>query len=492
MPSATTKTGGSARKASSLTSRTRPTSRCPGAAADLRHPHLLAGHERTAPGAPVAGSVVGCPERVRAAAVHAPWLSSCGGGSDDRLSRLLRDRPDLATPAPHDSAQLAARAATRASVSRALDQLTLPELVFLMPSWSRVKPDRPARLDRPSLGGQRGRGGRAADRPGPGLGVPRRAAGPERGRGGTCGGYGAGGQRGAARLPRSPGPWTPCAGTSTRSVQPPWPCSGTSTTAVARRPPARPADVTPEDAESPAEELLARRLLVVRSGSSAWVPGEVGLTLRGGRDHGRPGRRRTGDRDVRTLLRTGRPGRGRGCLRGGTARGAAAGPLGDPASGGPAQRRGRRTRPQGGGRSPACRRAHRGAARRGGLRRASLLALGTDEDGDQAWLPTDAYDRWCAQPVEDRWVTLAAAWLATSRLPGLVRDAGPGRKTRNALAPEMSSVFSAETADGPRGAGGVPPGEVLAAGTGVPSVARRWPGCVPGGPGRAPTRWAGR
>lgn len=51
--------------------------------------------------------------------------------SDDQLAALLRARPDLARPAPADVTALAARATTRASIQRALDQLDLAHLQAL-------------------------------------------------------------------------------------------------------------------------------------------------------------------------------------------------------------------------------------------------------------------------------------------------------------------------------------------------------------------------
>ena len=49
---------------------------------------------------------------------------------------------------------------------------------------------------------------------------------------------------------------------------------------------------------------------------------------------------------------------------------------------------------------------------------AGLLAASTDLE--PVWLPTPTYDTWRRLPPERQWVALAEAWLATTRLPGLV------------------------------------------------------------------------
>lgn len=68
---------------------------------------------------------------------------------EERIAHLLRLRPDLATPPPQDSTQLASRAATRASSLRALDRLTLADLAALHELVARGTTPRP---DAPSAG----------------------------------------------------------------------------------------------------------------------------------------------------------------------------------------------------------------------------------------------------------------------------------------------------------------------------------------------------
>ncbi|RMI43894.1 DNA-binding protein, partial [Streptomyces triticirhizae] len=57
---------------------------------------------------------------------------------------------------------------------------------------------------------------------------------------------------------------------------------------------------------------------------------------------------------------------------------------------------------------------------------AGLLA--SDDEADERYAPTPAYDDWLAAPTGERWLRLATAWLAGTRVPSLVgtRD-GKGR-----------------------------------------------------------------
>ena len=231
--------------------------------------------------------------------------------------------------------------------------------------------------------------------------------------------------------------------------------------------------VLPEDAETPAEELLSRRLLVPRSGGQVWVPGEVSVALRGGHTT----RERvddvpelaTAERDEALVART--------------AAGAAF----------EAVRRVELLLDHWGAQPPT-------ELRAGGLgvrelkaaashlhvdeptaallievaAEARLLASRYDEDGNAVFAPTDAFDAWTRRPPAERWSVLATAWLGTPRLPGLVGRRDAAGRAMTALAPENKSSFAAETRRAVLAeVAALPPGVVLAAGTGPAALVER-------------------
>ena len=105
---------------------------------------------------------------------------------------------------------------------------------------------------------------------------------------------------------------------------------------------------------------------------------------------------------------------------------------------------------------------------------AGLLAVGDTDDLDAAWLPTDAFDLWTTGSAGSRWAALATAWLDSPRLMGLVGTRDDSRKSVNALAGDIERGWAPEAR---RGAldllAELPPGEVLAPGTGVASLVDR-------------------
>ena len=242
---------------------------------------------------------------------------------------------------------------------------------------------------------------------------------------------------------------------------------GEGTTGAARR------TVAPDEARSPAEELLSRRLLVPREGSSVVVPGEVGLALRGGRTTVEPvdevPAAATTARDAALVART------------------AAGAAFD------VVRRVELLLDHWGLQPP-------GVLRSGGLAvrdlklvarelhvdeagaalivevalAAGLIAEGTEPDGNPVWLPTEEFDVWSGRSIAERWARLVDGWLASSRVPSLVGSRDAAGKSWNALAPELSSGLAEEAR---RLALAVlaelPDGEVLAVGTGVSSLVQR-------------------
>ncbi len=351
---------------------------------------------------------------------------------DARLVGLLRARPDLLAPVPPDLASLAARSTTRASVHRALDGLdafslqvldvlaALPEpttraevarLLGLRPAavaealqglrdlalaWGRDDGLRLVLTVRDSLG------------PYPaGLGPPASAPLP------------AGAELDALLAEAPPGVtdvlerlgWGPPVGAFSRAD--------------------RPAD---PDSRAPVEWLLARRLLVPADAGHVVLPREVGLHLRGGRVHAQV---RTTPESVECVEHD--------PAAVDAAAGAAAGEvlrwvaeLGElwgahpPAllrAGGLGVRDLRRT-------ATALDVPEPTAAVVVELAYAAGLVADDGEVG-ASWLPTPAFDGWTAQPPAARWRQLAQAWLAGSRVPGLVGSRDDKGSPRAALSADV-------------------------------------------------------
>lgn len=396
---------------------------------------------------------------------------------DERLQRLLTDRPDLATPAPHDFGQLASRAAVRSSIARALDGLTRGELSVLdalvvagqtneseLVDLVHARPghavDVVRRLVDLALAWESPEGLRALTVVADAL-----VGGPEAGVSGLR-------PRSAAPRPLD----------ELRAVIDALPDEARALLehVVANGSTAKPGSarigLRPEDAESPAELLIAHRLLLPGGSLQPGllvVPGEVGLALRGGRTTTTPVDEPPHVASEPRMAR-----------------------LADSAAVGAATDVVRRTgmllewwgtRPAAalrttglGVRELRAAAAHLQVAEREAALvvevavEAGLAGTRADADGNPVWVPTDEFDRWRDLPPAEQWTVLARAWLASPRLPSLVGERGPDQKPWNALTPELAAAGMPEAkAMVLRMLAGLPDGEGLAAGTGVPSLVAR-------------------
>jgi len=364
---------------------------------------------------------------------------------DDALGYLLRHRPDLASPMPADTGQLAARATTNASAARAINRLdefavdllealsALPEPVNLVDLgkgvdqspevvdprltelrrlalvWGTDDDLRPIRAVHELLGPTPAGLGPITARHFGDLDQLIEDAGPD------------------ARAVLDKLAWGPPTGTVEKADRP----------------------VTIASARTPVERLLARGLVVPRDANTVVLPRQIGLHLRGGRVFAstQPVPPPLAGRTVSTSI-------------------------GDRAAAGAALdlvRHVDRALEQLGTEPPP-------VLRTGGLGVRDLRSLagriGVDEETASAvlelaygadllapaevgntelWLPTAAYDDWLDLDTAHRWAQLVTAWFGSLRAIGLVgrRDTGGATAAArdrlvNALAPDLERLLAPE------------------------------------------------
>ncbi|WP_344055124.1 helicase-associated domain-containing protein, partial [Streptomyces thermoalcalitolerans] len=73
---------------------------------------------------------------------------------------------------------------------------------------------------------------------------------------------------------------------------------------------------------------------------------------------------------------------------------------------------------------------------------AGLVA--SDGEADERYAPTPACDEWRERPAAERWAHLAAAWLVSTRVPGLVGERDAKDRTLSALGPGLDRSAAPE------------------------------------------------